>query len=138
MLTEKLGLSCNQRGIEVDGFARARAKRLEPKESKELEGKIVSIDKDLLGLKSQERALQALKRELEEKASVMKDTLVTSAYFSGSEFEIPFPKDERCTEINLEEQFSKAISVFPYLSEALSKRKPFEIRESVMHLAGKT
>ncbi|MGD0070895.1 MAG: hypothetical protein ABSB71_04980 [Candidatus Bathyarchaeia archaeon] len=123
-------------------FPRAKRMHVVPPESKpsrellEMERENDSIEKELLDLKSRERELQEHKRHLEKNIALRKETVffeygyntISPAYFNR----------ELSIETDLTNQLSKAMTAFPYLSEALKKEKPFEIRESLKYLQTET
>lgn len=103
--------------------------------SKSLENQIKSVDEEIRNLTAQLKEMHAHKRQLEKKKDTLrllsKGRLMYPSLLGLYGREIPFRAE-------WENKLSEAISVFPYLSQAISKKEPFDVRKSVKALMRKT
>ena len=97
----------------------------------EMERECDSIAKELDRLKSKELELQQHKRNLIKDISIEKDTLRFTLCKTADIFKDISDIGKYRLDNSLVDQISLAESVFPYLSEALKRKKPFELKESL-------
>jgi len=90
-----------------------------------LERDLANVDKEIDGLKDQMEKMKIRKRNLEENIRVEKEALPITYHkrmFRLRKFGV---------EGNLAVKIEEAASVFPYLSEALLREKPFDVERSL-------
>ena len=97
---------------------------------KRLESQIRELEEAIRGLTAQLREMKSRRRQLEQEKTKLQLLL------KDSFMRMRFLDMRILTERGVEERLSKAISVFPYLSQAISKNKPFDIEKSVKALMG--
>ena len=108
---------------------------------KRLENRTKLVEEEIKSLTAQLQEMKLIKRKLEKEKNelqLLSKQAFMDAYALEALKKIPMRAEleEISIRAELEDKLSEAISAFPYLSQAISKKKPFDIEKSVKALMG--